>query len=101
MPLTIGDKLSPYEILAPIGAGGIEEVGSPANHLAAVLVICPRSMQATLRRLKIDHAITPSEDHCRPGHATADDQTDFSPLVPDAKMQSILRGRILAAYQEY
>jgi eukaryotic-like serine/threonine-protein kinase len=26
MPLSIGDKLGPYEIVAPIGAGGMGEV---------------------------------------------------------------------------
>jgi eukaryotic-like serine/threonine-protein kinase len=26
MPLSPGDKLGPYEILAPIGAGGMDEV---------------------------------------------------------------------------
>ena len=26
MPLTVGDKLGPYEIVAPIGAGGMGEV---------------------------------------------------------------------------
>ena len=26
MPLQLGDKLGPYEILAPIGAGGMGEV---------------------------------------------------------------------------
>src|SRR5579864_6849755 len=28
MPLTVGDQLGPYEILAPIGAGGMGEVYS-------------------------------------------------------------------------
>ena len=26
MPLSVGDKLGPYEIIAPIGAGGMGEV---------------------------------------------------------------------------
>jgi len=26
MPLSVGDKLGPYEILGPIGAGGMGEV---------------------------------------------------------------------------
>lgn len=41
MPLSLGDKLGPYEILAPLGAGGMGkrafEGYSPASVIAAIM----------------------------------------------------------------
>ena len=31
MPLSVGEKLGPYEIMAPIGAGGMGEVHKPRD----------------------------------------------------------------------
>jgi hypothetical protein len=46
LPLSAGDKLGPYEILAQIGAGGISEAYSESGHqepaaLALRRVSCP------------------------------------------------------------
>src|ERR1700737_3370642 len=42
MPLAAGDKLGPYEILAPIGKGGMGEVwkarNTRLNHLVAIKI---------------------------------------------------------------
>jgi serine/threonine protein kinase len=39
MPLSIGDKLGPYEILAPIGAGGMGEVKARDTRLDRIVAI--------------------------------------------------------------
>jgi hypothetical protein len=46
-----------------------------------------------LSQVQVDQALALAADHTRPQHATADDAPDFSPLVPDAKMQTILINR--------
>ena len=46
MPLSVGDKLGPYEILSPIGAGGMGEVwkarDTRLNRIVAVKILPPR-----------------------------------------------------------
>ena len=48
-----------------------------------------------LSQVQVDQALALAlaADHTRPQHATADDAPDFSLLVPDAKMQTILVNR--------
>jgi hypothetical protein len=46
-----------------------------------------------LSQAQVDQALALAADHTRPLHATADDAPDFSPLVSDARMQTILVNR--------
>jgi len=50
MPLTAGDKLGPYEILAPIGAGDMGEVYRAKDtklKREVAIKVCPRLLLAT------------------------------------------------------
>ena len=53
MPLSVGDKLGPYEILVPIGVGGLGEVfrarDTRLDRTVAVKVM-PKYIPATLLR---------------------------------------------------
>lgn len=51
MPLSVGDKLGPYEILAPIGAGGMGEVWKARDTRLDRIV--------AIKRLKDESAVQP------------------------------------------
>lgn len=46
-----------------------------------------------LSQVQVDQALALAADNVRPEHVTADDAPNFSSLVPDAKMQTILANR--------
>ncbi len=52
-----------------------------------------KQARVTLSRVQVDQALSLAGDHTRPEHATADEQPDFSSLVSNAKMQTILSNR--------
>src|ERR1700745_589983 len=53
MPLTVGDKLGPYEILAPIGKGGMGEVyraRDPRLHRDVAIKVLPQAFATEAAR---------------------------------------------------
>lgn len=89
-------------ILAAVGDGQLGELDDQYRALIAAseratlrsryLAIIKRA-RFLLSRVQVDQALALAGDRRRTENSTADDQPDFSPLVPDAKMQTILSNR--------
>ncbi len=89
-------------VLAAVGDGYLKDLDDQYRSLIAA------SERATLRskyfaiikqtrkllsQVQVEQALALAGDHTRPENSTADDRPDFSPLVSDLKMQTILGNR--------
>jgi hypothetical protein len=89
-------------VLAAVGDGHLKDLDDQYRSLIAA------SERATLRskylaiikqtrkllsQVQVEQALSLAGDHTRPENSTVDDQPDFSPLVSDSKMQTILGNR--------
>jgi serine/threonine protein kinase len=58
MPLSAGDKLGPYEIVAPIGAGGMGEVYKARDTRLDRMVAVKVSNEQFAERFEAKHALS-------------------------------------------
>jgi hypothetical protein len=89
-------------ILAAVGDGQVKSLDDQYRFLIAAseratlrskYLAVIKQARALLSQIQVDQALALAGDHARSEHATADDQPDFSSLIPDAKMQTILGNR--------